>query len=115
MATTPTARTLRWLRKQGYTAGVVEKWIPQTRRRVDLFGFIDLIAIKEGETVGVQATSTSNMAARFAKMRELEAMPLWLQAGNKLWIVGWSKKGKAGKRKLWTPSLRKLEDELAAP
>jgi len=112
MATTPTARTLAWLKKQGYTAGVVEKWIPQTRQRKDLFGFIDLIAIREGETVGIQATSTGNMASRVKKIMDSEHMPTWLLAGNKLWVVGWAKRGKAGKRKLWTASVTKLDEEL---
>lgn len=42
MADTPTARTLRYLRAQGYAADVTERWIPQARKRRDLWGFCDV-------------------------------------------------------------------------
>ena len=106
--TSPTQRTLAYLRKQGWTVGVVEKWIPQTMRRVDFLGGIDLIAVREGETLGVQATSTANASARVKKLRELPTMQTWKSAGNKLWVIGWAKRGRAGKRKLWTPTITEL-------
>jgi len=103
----PTSRTLQYLRDDGMLAGVVEKWIPKVKQRVDLFGFIDIVAIRPGKDgcLGVQATSRSNVAARRTKILGLNPARVWLQTGNRIWIVGWSKKGAKGKRKLWTPSV----------
>lgn len=43
--TSPTRRALAECKRRGWTAQVVEKWIPHTRRRLDLFGVIDIVAI----------------------------------------------------------------------
>lgn len=106
--TTPTKRTLDELRKRGYEVAVVEKWIPQTRRRLDAFGFIDVIALGEGVTIGVQATSASNVASRVTKILAEPRHFAWLAAGNKIQVWGWSKKGPRGKAKRWTPTIREV-------
>ena len=54
-----TPRSIAWLRERGYVVGNVEKWIPQIRQRKDLFGFIDLLAVRGDETLGVQVTSST--------------------------------------------------------
>lgn len=108
MATSPTQRTLALLRKEGYTAQVVEKWIPQTKRRLDLFGGIDIVAVALGVTLGVQATSASNLSARVTKLCAEPKLRAWLEAGNKLEAWGWSKKGSRGKRKTWQVSKREI-------
>jgi hypothetical protein len=100
--TTPTQRTLAWLRKAGYTAAVVEKWNPAVRIRQDLFGFIDIVAVRD-LTVGVQATSGSNLASRITKAKALPGFAAWIQAGNEAWFVGWRKVGPRGKVKRWKP------------
>lgn len=107
----PTQRTLKMLRDRGYFAQVVEKWNMFAKVRQDLFGFIDIVAICEGErgVLGVQATSSSNISAREAKCRESKEMQTWLRAGNRLWIVGWGKRGPRGKRKTWEADIRQLE------
>lgn len=109
MATGPTARTLAKLRKDGWTCAVVEKWIPQTKRRLDAFGGIDIIAIRTGETLGIQCTSQSNVSARVKKLTAEPQMKIWIDAGNRLEVWGWAKRGPAGKRKLWTHSVTNLE------
>lgn len=102
----PTQRTLAWLRKQGMMADVAERWIAQIRQRKDLFGFIDIIVLDGTDgSLGVQATSASNVASRRTKILSLNSAHAWLIAKNRIWVVGWSKKGAAGKRKLWTPSV----------
>ena len=110
MADSPTSRTLQLLRAANYTAGGVEKWIPQTKQRIDLFGFIDLGALHKDDRglLGVQATSGSNHAARRTKIMSIPAARLWCECGNRLWIVSWTKSGAKGKRKLWTPRIEKL-------
>ena len=67
---TPTQRTLAYLREEGYLCAIVEKWNPHVKIRQDLFGFIDILAIKKGETLAVQCTSTG-VAARVKKIQEL--------------------------------------------
>lgn len=100
----PTARTLEWLRKEGYTAQVVERWNPYAKVRVDLFGIIDVVALKEGApgVLGVQATSTSNVSARVTKCQASPHLKLWTGAGNKMEVHGWAKRGGRGERKVWT-------------
>ncbi|WP_147311584.1 MULTISPECIES: hypothetical protein [Cupriavidus] len=87
----PTARSKEYLEGRGYLVAVVEKWNPHARVRQDLFGFIDLLAVKEGETLGVQTTSRSNMSSRARKIADHENTPAVRQAGWKLEIHGWAK------------------------
>src|SRR3546814_1483966 len=68
MSASPTARTLAKLRADGWLAWVVEKWIPQTRKRSDLLGYIDILALRDGEVLAVQATSRSNVSSRVNKI-----------------------------------------------
>lgn len=90
----PTSRSLDHLRKQGYLAQVVEKWIPQVKRRVDLFGFGDVIAIREGEVLLVQATSGDNVASRVTKIAEHENVGPVRKAGIRIVVHGWRKNAK---------------------
>lgn len=102
---TPTARSLAECRKRGWPSTVVEKWIPQTRRRLDVFGFGDILAL-DGQpgSLLVQATSGSNVSSRVTKiLTECRALAqTWLAAGNRIEVWGWAKKGPRGARKLWT-------------
>lgn len=100
----PTARTLKWLREEGYLAQVVERYNSFSRKRVDLWGCIDILAIRKltNGVFGIQATSTSNVSARLTKSKGCPELRVWLEAGNRFEVVGWSKKGPRGKRKLWT-------------
>ena len=102
----PTQRSLKWLRDRDYTATVVEKKVPGRFISQDLFGCIDILAIKPGEILGVQATTATNQAARMTKARALDTLKTWLQAGGRFEVHGWSKKGAAGKRKLWQVTRR---------
>lgn len=88
---TPTARTLAKLRKEGWLAWVVEKWIPQTRQRSDLFGFIDVLAIRGAETLGVQSTSGSNVSSRVRKIAEHDHVARVREAGWAIHVHGWAK------------------------
>lgn len=98
----PTQRSLAYLRKQGWTVCIVEKWIEQAQKRVDAFGFGDLLACKPtGEIALVQTTTAANMAARKAKIYAIPQAAVWSQAGGKVILHGWAKRGPRGKRKLW--------------
>jgi hypothetical protein len=92
VADTPTARTLRYLREQGYCAEVVERWIPQARKRKDLFGFADIAGLHPAHAgvLLVQCTSGSHHAARRTKLASLATVQLALQAGCQVQIISWT-------------------------
>lgn len=108
MKTSPTQRSLKFLRDRGYTAQVVEKWNQFAKVRQDLFGFIDIVAIKPGivGVLGVQTTSKAHLSDREKKAEKLETYKIWLECGNKVWMMGWKKSGAKGKRKLWNCTIR---------
>ena len=99
--TSPTQRSLKYLRGLGYTAQVVEKFNPFSKTRVDLFGCIDIVAIHSLQigVLGVQVTSRANISARVKKCKKEPKMKIWLSAGNMLGVHGWGLVGKKGKRK----------------
>lgn len=107
MKTSPTQRSLKLLRHEGWTVCVVEKWISQIRQRKDAFGFGDLLACRVGVpgALLVQTTTASHMAARSAKIRTTAEAGIWLAAGNRIVVHGWAKKGKRGSRKTWACSV----------
>lgn len=99
----PTQRTLKWLREDGFKVGITEKWNPHAKIRQDLFGFIDLVAVKSGHGIlGVQTTSGANHSTRRQKILESEEAHLWLACGGHIAVVSWAKQGARGKRKVWT-------------
>lgn len=88
----PTQRSLAHLRSAGYVADVVERWIPGARIRKDLWGFVDILALgPEGEIVGVQATSRSNVTARVKKIAEHENVAAVRRAGIRILVHGWGR------------------------
>lgn len=67
----PTSKAKQWLEKCGYVVGITEHWNHFAKIRQDLFGFCDLIAIREGcPILFVQVTSYSNISARVKKITE---------------------------------------------
>ncbi len=88
---TLTQRTIKMMRDQGYTVATVEYFNYYTKRKKDLFGCIDIIAIGNGETVAIQVTSKSNMSARVKKIEESEALPEMLRSGWRVIVHGWWK------------------------
>ncbi len=100
--TTPTQRSLALLRRRGYLVEKVEQRITFkgfiTR---DAFGCIDLLAVREGEIVGIQTTSRSNLAARRTKALNCPGLAAWLAAGGRFILHAWGKVGPRGQRKPW--------------
>jgi hypothetical protein len=102
MKTSPTQRSLKLLRDEGWTVAITERWNQFARIKQDLFGFIDLLAIKGDVTMAVQTTSGSNVSARINKIRALQAAAIWLESPTRTIVVhGWRKAGPRGKRKTW--------------
>ena len=87
----PTARTLKALRAAGYAAEVVERWNPHARVRHDLFGFVDVLALRRDETLAVQATSRDNVSARVAKIGESDMVARVREAGWRIQVWGWAR------------------------
>ncbi len=47
-------KTDKLFKALGYEVGNVERWVHQCKRKFDLFGIIDRIAISDQDTVGIQ-------------------------------------------------------------
>lgn len=91
---TPTQRSLEYLRDMGYHVTVVERWNPFAKIRQDLWGFVDLLCLRDSEVKGVQVTSYSNLSARIKKISEHENVGIVRKAGIVLEVHGWRKRGK---------------------
>ncbi|HJZ13362.1 MAG TPA: hypothetical protein VJ521_14495 [Acidobacteriota bacterium] len=124
----PTQLTLARLRKNGsYMAEVVEKWNrwggpigkdgQRVGNRVDLFNFIDVLAVVPGQvgTLGIQACAASSLSTRIRKVMDdpvLRQRAKWyVAAGNRLLFWGW-KQNKKTKR--WEVKERDFADEMDA-
>ena len=79
----PTQRSLQYLRKSGYVCQVVEHWVamrgagqrPGAGIRRDLFGFIDILALLDGQVLAVQCTAKSGVSARLRKITGRQRLP----------------------------------------
>ena len=109
----PTQRTMSWLREQGYTVGTVERYIHPGSfvghgHRRDLFGCIDLIAIRPGRVLAVQSTGT-DWAGHWQKLTVgggRDGVARWLETGQPMILIGW-RKLKAG----WQPRVHWFAEE----
>jgi len=89
----PTALSLARLRRDGFTADVVERWIPGANIRRDYLGCIDLLAVRAGEPVlAVQATSDGHVSTRVAKAVAEPRLRAWLASGSRFQVWGWSRR-----------------------
>jgi len=107
----PTQRTLAYLRGKGYTCYVAESYNAFSKRRNDLFGWIDIVALHPDHkgVLGVQCTTGSNLSARIKKADALPAYHLWLSCGNAAEFFGW-RKLKTGKiQRTWQPLVRRID------
>ena len=89
LATSPTQLSLKLLRDQGYTVAIVEHWNSFARIRQDLFGFIDILALKGKEVLAVQNTTATNMSARVTKIGNSEYVGVVREAGWTIHVHGW--------------------------
>ena len=89
----------------GHTCQVVERWNPYSKTRLDLFGFIDIVTMFGGmcpAITGLQVTSGAHHSDHLIKIQNEPRAKLWLQAGGKIILQSWAKRGARGKRKVWT-------------
>ena len=85
-------RTIALFESKGYKCDVVESYNAFTKRKKDLFGIFDILAIGNGETIGIQLTSKSNMSARKKKIEDSDLLPELLRSHWRIIIIGWFKK-----------------------
>ena len=62
-----------------------------TKRKIDLLGVGDLLALNGKEMLFVQVTSRANVSTRRHKADESDKLKLWLKAGGKFLILGLDK------------------------
>lgn len=98
----PTERTLKLLKDRGYTPWIAEHYNAFSKRRHDLYNFIDVVGLHPKETgvLAVQTTSGANLAARIQKAELLSNYWKWLASGNDVEFHGW-RKLKSG----WEPKI----------
>jgi hypothetical protein len=106
---TPTSRTLDLCKEWDWPAEVVERWVPFSKVRKDLFGFIDIVAITPRGIMGIQATSRSNVSARMKKIttQHADILEAWKKAGACVEVWGWGKMKTRGRDgKFWQVTFR---------
>jgi len=109
---TSTSMSCELLRANGYIAQNVEHYNPWAKKRKDLFGFIDIVAVNSGSlgVLGVQATvDKGNGLARIQKIISIPEARTWLLARNKIEVHAWVKKIKRPPGEpLWRPFVTEI-------
>jgi hypothetical protein len=85
---------LAFLRRLGFVADVVERWLPHAGVRRDLFGFADVLAVHPRDRVIllVQATTADHVANRLAKAKARPELLAWLKSGGCFSVWGWTRR-----------------------
>jgi hypothetical protein len=113
--TNATQRSLKYLREQGWTVCIVEKFLPargtmKFPRRIDAYGFGDILAcnpakLNEGYDsyiALVQSCPGASHAEHKTKILAIPEFQIWKAAGGRVLLMSWAKQGPRGKRKAWT-------------
>lgn len=125
MASIPLQRSIAWLQTKGWHVGITEHWNSWAHIRQDLYGLLDLVAVRHDSNGvwGINACDDNGAVSAHVK-KYIDGfehpkkgqqppnthLPVWLSAGNRFSIFGWGKRGEEGKRKVWT--LRVMEAYL---
>lgn len=107
---TPSARTLRKLEADGWTADIVERRIPRTRITKDLFGIGDILAVKRLGTLLVQVTSDNTGGNSPARISKIKAEPraheyLYPGSGRRIQVWAWRFLKRSGQ---WEPKITEI-------
>jgi len=108
----PTQRSLKYYRDQGYYCEIVERYNHFTRRRHDLFGFADVICLKSHLPPKLVQVTSANWSARVKKVLESELTPLALSCGFEIEVHGW-RKLKSNKNKMTIKVIQITDKDLA--
>jgi hypothetical protein len=108
--TSSVQRSLKYLRDNGWTACVVEKWIPPRGKmkfgvRIDAFGFGDILACSSDELrpeiALVQTSALSERQRHKDKTNALDGFYAWKASGGIVLLHSWRKLKPHGKRATW--------------
>jgi len=91
MKTSLSTLSKKYLEEKGYTVEKTEHFNFFAKKRFDLLGVGDLIALNGKEILLVQVTSRNNLSTRSVKASESEKLKLWLSAGGLFVLHGWDK------------------------
>ena len=87
-----TQRSLKLMRDAGWTCAIVEHWNAHAFIRQDLFGFADLLCIREGGPfLAVQTTAWSAISARLNKIAAEPKSLTFISCGGAIEVHGWKK------------------------
>ena len=112
-------RTLAHLRDHGYEYWVTETWHHFAKRKMDLFGFIDVLAVSDNQLLAIQVSDDTHHAEH---RKKIMALPVARQLAYHMDIEIWSwglkltgatrKDGKLDRRKQQTLRRDALTKEL---
>jgi hypothetical protein len=83
--------SVKYLTRLGYLCHIVEKRIPGTFITKDMYGFIDILAVRPGEILGVQSTSWDHVSHRVNKIAEHENVGRVRESGMRIVVHGWKR------------------------
>lgn len=111
-----TQRSLAYLRAEGWTPWIVERWIrvpnhPGGGKRVDCYNLIDILAYRDGELIGVQSTGPSGHASHRRDMLANEHLPELVRAGIQVVLLSWRRLlvKRGGRARTWQPRWEVIE------
>lgn len=110
-----TQMTLNYLRDQGRCVDICEKYNHFSKKRIDLFGFIDIISLDPIKgVVAVQSTGPSGHSDHKKKILSCEFSLTWLECGGKIELISWRKllKKRGGKQRIWVPRVEEITLEM---
>lgn len=102
------SRTLTALRNLDIMCEKVEHWNQHDKKRHDLFGFIDILAVYSKGIIGVQCFGSDFSVHRDKILEEKqEICKKWLMSGAKIEFWGWRKikVKRGGKAVRWKPRI----------
>lgn len=88
---TPSQLSTKALTRDGWLVDTVER--AYARRKFDLFGMFDLLAIRGTTTLAVQVTTASNVSSRVRKVLTSPHLAAVRKAGWGIEVHGWRKSG----------------------
>ena len=111
------SRTLAELKKHSMTYQVVEHYNMYDRKRHDLFGMFDVLAIYDKRIIGIQVCSRGTLKAHLKKIMDNPVRQIWLVALGKIEIWAWhkvcklNKDGKKSKVKEWQVVIQEIKED----
>lgn len=113
MSSKPTQRSTALCRARGWTYQIVERFNIHAKRRVDLFGVIDVVVLdgQGGGPLGIQCSRGGDHATHRTKALAEPRLREWLASPARFEIWSWEKKGPRGKQKRWTLRVEPITSE----